>query len=85
MTAAPQHPDAGLTPAFVAPAHACDAHFHIFGPAEIYPHVTVDFATRRLTRRYNDFVTVARRLGFERLVWCSRAPMGSIIPACSMP
>ena len=68
MTAAPQHPDAGLTPAFVAPAHACDAHFHIFGPAEIYPHVTVDLRYPPPYAPLDDFMTVARRLGFERFV-----------------
>ena len=68
MTAAPQHPDAGLTPAFVAPAHACDAHFHIFGPAEIYPHVTVDLRYPPPYAPLDDFMAVARRLGFERFV-----------------
>lgn len=68
MTAAPQHPDAGLTPAFVAPAHACDAHFHIFGPAEIYPHVTVDLRYPPPYAPLDDFMTVARRLGFEQFV-----------------
>ena len=68
MTAAPQHPDAGLTPAFVAPAHACDAHFHIFGPAEIYPHVTVDLRYPPPYAPLDDFMSAARRLGFERFV-----------------
>ncbi len=68
MTAAPQHPDAGLTPAFVAPAHACDAHFHIFGPAEIYPHVTVDLRYPPPYAPLDDFMGAARRLGFERFV-----------------
>jgi predicted TIM-barrel fold metal-dependent hydrolase len=68
MTAALQHPDAGLTPSFVAPAHACDAHFHIFGPAEIYPHVTVDLRYPPPYAPLDDFMTVARRLGFERFV-----------------
>src|SRR5260221_525655 len=25
-------------PAFRAPAQSCDAHFHVFGPADKYPH-----------------------------------------------
>ena len=31
-------PDAGLEPAFAAPPQACDAHFHVFGPAGRYPY-----------------------------------------------
>ena len=35
----PKHdPDAGFEPAFKAPPNACDAHFHVFGPAEKYSY-----------------------------------------------
>ena len=38
MTTASHDPDAGVEPAYAAPAHACDAHFHVFGAAERYPY-----------------------------------------------
>ena len=35
-------PDAGFEPAYPAPPQACDAHFHVFGPADRYPHSGVN-------------------------------------------
>ena len=31
-------PDAGVEPAYTVPEHACDAHFHVFGPQDRYPY-----------------------------------------------
>jgi 2-pyrone-4,6-dicarboxylate lactonase len=66
--AAHPDPDAGLAPAFAAPAHACDAHFHIFGPAEKYPHVTTDLRYAPPHAPLDAYMRIARRLGIERFV-----------------
>src|SRR5256885_422893 len=55
-------PDAGLEPAFVAPKGACDAHFHVFGPAERYPLTTTDLRYPPPLAPLEDFLIVARRL-----------------------
>jgi predicted TIM-barrel fold metal-dependent hydrolase len=68
MTATEPHPDDGLEPAFVAPASACDAHFHVFGPAEKYPHVTTDLRYQPPRAPLDDYLATARRLGFTRFV-----------------
>jgi 2-pyrone-4,6-dicarboxylate lactonase len=69
MTAGPApHPDHGLLPAFAAPAGACDTHFHVFGPADRYPHVTIDLRYRPPRAPLADYLSVARRLGLARFV-----------------
>ena len=69
MSQATRHdPDAGLAPAFAAPAHACDAHFHIFGPVEKYPHVTTDLRYAPPHAPLDAYMRIARRLGIERFV-----------------
>src|SRR5260370_448483 len=40
MNATAHDPDAGVEPAYAAPAQACDAHFHVFGAKERYPYGT---------------------------------------------
>ncbi len=64
----PQQPDEGLEPAFAAPALACDAHFHIFGPAGKYAHVSDDLRYAPPCAPLDDYLAQARRLGFERFV-----------------
>jgi 2-pyrone-4,6-dicarboxylate lactonase len=68
MTGPTPHPDDGLPPAFTAPAGACDAHFHVFGAADRYPHVTVDLRYRPPHAPLADYLSVARRLGLARFV-----------------
>jgi 2-pyrone-4,6-dicarboxylate lactonase len=63
-----QDPDDGLEPAFAAPQHACDAHFHIFGPPDKYPHVTADLRYAPPDAPIDAYLRLARRLGFERFV-----------------
>ena len=56
-----------VIPAYVAPAGACDAHCHIFGPADRFPY----FPTRRYTPPDAPRETLAalhRRLGLSRAV-----------------
>ena len=68
MTATVPHPDDGLEPAFAAPADACDAHFHVFGRADKYPHVTTDLRYQPPCAPLTDYLAIARRLGFTRFV-----------------
>lgn len=70
------HPDDGLEPAFVAPPRACDAHFHIFGPADKYPHVTDDLRYRPPIAPLSEYLAIARRLGFERFVFVQPSAYG---------
>jgi 2-pyrone-4,6-dicarboxylate lactonase len=61
-------PDNGVAPAFAAPDNACDAHFHVFGPAEKYPRVTDDLRYAPPLAPLDDYLATARRLGFSRFV-----------------
>jgi len=64
----PAHPDDGLEPVFAAPPNACDAHFHIFGPAAKYPHVTDDLRYQPPYAPLGEFLAQARHLGISRFV-----------------
>ena len=69
-------PDAGLAPAFVAPPHTCDAHFHVFGPAERYPCDASDLRYRPPLAPLDSYLRTARRLGFERFVFVQPSAYG---------
>jgi predicted TIM-barrel fold metal-dependent hydrolase len=69
-------PDAGLVPAFAAPPHACDTHFHIFGPAERYPHVSTDLRYKPPFAPLADYLQIAKRIGFERFVFVQPSAYG---------
>lgn len=71
-----QDPDAGLVPAFAAPLHACDAHFHVFGPAERYPYVSTDLRYRPPYAPLADYLRIARGIGFERFVFIQPSAYG---------
>ncbi len=76
-SAAHHDPDAGLSPAFAAPKDACDAHFHVFGPADKYPHVTTDLRYKPPHRAAVDaFLKLAQRIGFERFVFVQPSAYG---------
>jgi len=77
MSTAPHpDPDAGLTPAFTAPRLACDAHFHVFGPADQYPHTTTDLRYAPPLAPLEDYLGLARRLRFERFVFVQPSAYG---------
>jgi predicted TIM-barrel fold metal-dependent hydrolase len=59
------HDDA--EPRFRAPAGSCDAHFHVFGTAERYPY-GADLRYRPPHAPLEEFLALARRMGFERYV-----------------
>jgi 2-pyrone-4,6-dicarboxylate lactonase len=75
-TASQPDPDHSLEPAFVAPANACDAHFHIFGPADKYPHVTTDLRYAPPYAPLDGYLAQARRLGFSRFVFVQPSAYG---------
>lgn len=68
-------PDAGLEPAQAAPPRACDAHFHVFGPAGRYPYGT-DLRYKPPHAPIEDYLTLARRIGFERFVFVQPSAYG---------
>jgi len=56
-----------LPPAFRAPPKSCDAHFHVFGPADRYPHGGVNEKLRYAPplAPLSDYLTFAQHLGIE--------------------
>jgi 2-pyrone-4,6-dicarboxylate lactonase len=76
MPAKQPHLDDGLEPAYAVPRNACDAHFHLFGPADKYPHVTTDLRYRPPDAPLAEYLTIARGLGFERFVFVQPSAYG---------
>ena len=68
-------PDAGLEPAYAAPALACDAHFHVFGAAERYPYGS-DLRYKPPYAPLESYMALARRLGFRRFVFVQPSAYG---------
>jgi 2-pyrone-4,6-dicarboxylate lactonase len=76
MNAATEHdPDAGFEPAFAAPPSACDAHFHVFGPAEKYAYGT-DIRYKPPYEPVERYLKLAQRLGFKRYVFVQPSAYG---------
>src|SRR6202046_1149895 len=76
MTAATERdPDAGFEPAFAAPPKACDAHFHVFGPAEKYSYGT-DIRYKPPYEPVERYLKLARRLGLVRYVFVQPSAYG---------
>jgi 2-pyrone-4,6-dicarboxylate lactonase len=75
---APAHtdPDAGFAPAFAAPKYACDAHFHVFGPAEKYAPTATDLRYPLPLAPLDAYLEVAKRIGFERFVFVQPSGYG---------
>jgi len=66
-------------PEFKAPPGACDAHFHVFGPADRYPHGTVGGEKLRYPpplAPLEAYLELARRLGLERFVFVQPSAYG---------
>lgn len=57
----------GEKPLFISPEHACDAHFHIFGPANQYPYGS-DLRYAPPVAPWSDYVELAKLLGITRFV-----------------
>ena len=75
MTDPASDPDAGLAPAFAAPPQACDAHFHVFGPAGRYRYGT-DLRYQPPHAPLKDYLQLTRRLGFVRFVFVQPSAYG---------
>jgi 2-pyrone-4,6-dicarboxylate lactonase len=75
MAEAAHDPDAGLEPAHPAPPRACDAHFHVFGPAGRYPYGT-DLRYKPPHAPLEDYLALARRIGFARFVFVQPSAYG---------
>lgn len=68
------HPDE-QTPNFKSPALACDAHFHVFGPADRYPHGS-DLRYSPPLAPLADYRQLAALLGIERMVFVQPSAYG---------
>jgi predicted TIM-barrel fold metal-dependent hydrolase len=68
-------PDAGFEPAFAAPPNACDAHFHVFGPAGKYPYGS-DIRYKPPYEPVEQYLKLARRIGFVRYVFVQPSAYG---------
>ena len=62
-------------PAFKAPPQSCDAHFHVFGPAERYPY-GADLRYKPPVAPLEDYLELARHLGIERYVFVQPSAYG---------
>jgi 2-pyrone-4,6-dicarboxylate lactonase len=65
-------------PVFRAPPLACDAHFHVFGPADRYPHGGVNEKLRYVPplAPLSDYLELAKLLGIERFVFVQPSAYG---------
>jgi 2-pyrone-4,6-dicarboxylate lactonase len=70
--------DRDVAPLFTAPPQGCDAHFHIFGPADRYPHSGVNEKLRYAPpfAPLEDYLEGAQRLGFSRFVFVQPSAYG---------
>lgn len=63
------------TPEFKSPPLGCDCHFHVFGPAEHYPHGTGLRYAPPLAP-LEDFLALSKKLGLERFVFVQPSAYG---------
>ena len=63
-------------PDFQSPPSGCDSHFHVFGPAERYPHSQSDLRYAPPLAPLEDFLALAGRLGLERFVFVQPSSYG---------
>jgi 2-pyrone-4,6-dicarboxylate lactonase len=65
-------------PAFHAPPLACDAHFHVFGAADRYPHGGVNESLRYVPplAPLSEYLELAKHMDFERFVFVQPSAYG---------
>ncbi len=56
--------------------HACDAHFHVFGPPERYPYRDPKLRYQPPLAPLADYLETARKLGLERFVFVQPSAYG---------
>ncbi len=62
-------------PASKAPPESCDCHFHVFGPAGVYPY-DADLRYAPPLAPLDEYLALARRLGIERYVFVQPSAYG---------
>lgn len=62
--------------AFKAPVDACDAHFHVFGPAERYPYGSDQLRYAPPMAPLDDYLKLAAHLGLTRFVFVQPSAYG---------
>ena len=60
---------------FKAPDHACDAHFHVFGPADQYPYGS-DLRYSPPHAPLEEYLKLAKHLGLQRYVFVQPSAYG---------
>jgi 2-pyrone-4,6-dicarboxylate lactonase len=70
--------DRDVAPLFMAPPQSCDAHFHVFGPADRYLYGGVNEKLRYAppVAPLEDYLEEAQRLGFGRFVFVQPSAYG---------
>jgi len=63
------------SPDFTSPAGGCDAHFHVFGPAQRYPYGN-DLRYTPPLAPLSDFAKLAQKLGVSRYVFVQPSAYG---------
>ena len=62
--------------AFKAPLNACDAHFHVFGPAEKYPYGSDKLRYAPPLAPLSEYLQLAKHLGLTRFVFVQPSAYG---------
>ena len=68
--------DLNETVAFTAPANACDAHFHFFGPADTYPYGSDSLRYAPPLAPLSEYLQLAGHLGLTRYVFVQPSAYG---------
>jgi 2-pyrone-4,6-dicarboxylate lactonase len=63
-------------PDFKSPPLGCDAHFHVFGPAERYPYNSSDLRYKPPFAPLADFLALSKKLGLDRFVFVQPSAYG---------
>ena len=61
---------------FKAPDKACDAHFHVFGPADQYPYASDKLRYAPPHAPLSEYLKLAKHLGIERYVFVQPSAYG---------
>ena len=68
--------DLNETVAFTAPVNACDAHFHVFGPADTYPYGSDSLRYAPPLAPLSEYLQLAGHLGLTRYVFVQPSAYG---------